>query len=154
MISPLQRYHIFNWVSKTHKDMIMAKKVPKGAPFFLSTTVYSCGQKKRRTFWNFFWNDHNFVIFGDSVENVVSLEKWDHRLFRGMFCFLIYSFFVEILMCLWKSYFIFPKRLLQKLIFLPERTFQILLVMFVIRSFVMIYDFFMLKISQINRIST
>ena len=75
-------------------------------------TLYSCGQKKRRTFWNFFWNHHNFVSFWDSVENVVSLERWNHKLFRSMFCFLIYSFFVAILMCLWKSYFIFPKRLL------------------------------------------
>ena len=37
--------------------------------------LYSCGQKKRRTFWNFFWNDHNFVSFWDWVENVISLES-------------------------------------------------------------------------------
>ena len=39
------------------------------------TDIYSRGQKKRRTFWNFFWNGYNFVSFWDWVENVISFES-------------------------------------------------------------------------------
>ena len=51
-------------------------------------------------------------------------------------------------------FFKFPKKIFfwklqQKLIFLPERTFEILLVMFVFWSFEMRCEFFMLKISHI-----
>ena len=49
--------------------------------------IYSCGQKKRRTFWNFFCHNHIFVSFWDSDEKLISLERRDLGLCYDVFGF-------------------------------------------------------------------
>ena len=60
------------WTNVQYSISKMFSKFFFNLKFFLFTNfiklvlymgIYSCGQKKRRTFWNFFCHDHIFVSF-------------------------------------------------------------------------------------------
>ena len=66
---------IINTTRTFHHKNIFLKRDVENTRLLYVDFKYSRGQKKRRIFWNFFWNGHNFVSFWDWVENVVSFES-------------------------------------------------------------------------------
>ena len=84
---------IFRLTLKNSQRYDHSKKSSKRCGvFFVHNYIYIPNQKKMFPLENMcFLFEHNFVIPWVWVENLISLESWDYKLFNGVVCFLLFS---------------------------------------------------------------